>query len=136
MGFYLGDAINYDPHQVISKRRHENKNNPFEHTEVARIREAANWEDYPNKAPDNISMEQDSVSSIPGNNYPLVDLYNVVAVAGNISSLISFSGNSKKREHSSFMDTKEADTASAPKKHKIGQEEQMLLVKESSVKGK
>ena len=51
MGFYLGTAINYDPHQVISKRRQENNNNPFEHTEVVGLREAANWEDYPKKPP-------------------------------------------------------------------------------------
>ena len=82
---------------MISKERQENRNNPFEHTEVAGLKEATNWEDYPNKTPDNISMEQDSMSSIPGNNYPLMDLSNIVAVAGNISSLVSFSRNSKKR---------------------------------------
>ena len=32
MGFSLGQAINYDPHQIISKRRQVNKNKPFEHT--------------------------------------------------------------------------------------------------------
>ena len=57
MGFYLGATINYDPHQVISKRRHENKNKTSEHIEVARLIEEANWEHYPNKTPDNISME-------------------------------------------------------------------------------
>ena len=65
-------------------------------------------------------MEQDFGSSIPGNNYYPMDLSNIVAVAGNISSLISFfSGNSKKREHPDFMDIEEADTASTPKKQKI-----------------
>ena len=54
MGFSLGTTINYDPH---SKRRHENNNKPFEHTEVAGLREAANWEYYHEKAPDNVSME-------------------------------------------------------------------------------
>ena len=115
MGFSLGVAINYDPHQVISKRRHVNKNNPFEHTEVAGLREAANWEDYPNNTLDNINMEPYSVSPIPRNNYSPMDLSNIVTIAGNISSLKSFSGNSKKREHSGFMDTKEGDTASTPK---------------------
>ena len=81
-------------------------------------------------------MEQDVVSSIPGNNSPPMDLSNIVAVASNISSLISFSGNSKKREHLGFMDTKEADTTSTSKKHKIEQEVQMVHVKKSSVKGK
>ena len=70
MGFSLRATINYDPHQIISNRRQENKNKPFEHTEVAGLREAPNSEDYPNKTPGNISMEQDSVSSIPGNNLP------------------------------------------------------------------
>ena len=39
MGFSLGAAINYDLHEVISKRSHANKNKPFEHTEAARLRE-------------------------------------------------------------------------------------------------
>ena len=34
------------------------------------------------------------------------------------------------------MDTEEADTASTPKKQKIGQEGKMVQVKKSSVKGK
>ena len=97
MGFSLGAAINYDPHQVISKRRQENNDNPFECSQVAGLREVANWEDYPNKTPDNINVEQDSISSIPRNNISPMDISNIVAVAGNISSLISFSGNSKKR---------------------------------------
>ena len=42
MGFYLGAYINYDPHQVISKRKQANQNKPFEHTEVAGLREEAN----------------------------------------------------------------------------------------------
>ena len=70
MGFSLRAAINYDPHQVISKIRHANKNNPFEHTKLSGLREAADWENYYNNTPDNISMEQDSVSSIPENNPP------------------------------------------------------------------
>ena len=57
MGFSLGTAINYDPHQVIYKSRQENNNKHFEHTEVARLREETNWEDYPNKAPYNVNME-------------------------------------------------------------------------------
>ena len=136
MGFSLGATINYDPHQVISKIWHANNNNPFENTEVAGLREAANLEYYPNKTLDNISMEQDFVSSIRGNNSPPMDLSNIVAVASNISSLISFSGNSKKREHSGFMDIEEAHTASTPKKQKIWQEGKMVQVKKSSVKGK
>ena len=64
-------------------------------------------------------MEQDSVSSIRGNNSPPMDLSKIVVVTGNISSLISFLGNSKKREHPSFMDTKETNTTSTPKKQKL-----------------
>ena len=84
MGFSLRAAINHDPHQVISKRRHANKNNPFEHTKVYALREESNWEDYPKKTPDNISMEQDSSSSMPGNNSPLMDLSDIVAIFGYI----------------------------------------------------
>ena len=135
-GFCLGAAINYDRHQVISKRTQENNNITFEHIEVAGLREGPNWEDYPNKALDNFSMEQDSVSSLPGNNSPSLDLSNIVAVASNISSLMSFSGTFIKREHSNFMDTKEVDTTSTPKKQKIEQEGQMVQVKKSSMKGK
>ena len=62
MGFYSGASINCDPYQVIYKRRQENKNNIFEHNEVAGLREEANWEYYPNNTPDNISMEQDSIA--------------------------------------------------------------------------
>ena len=90
MGFSFGAAINYDPHQVVSKRIQENNNKTFECIEVARLREVDNWENYPTKTPYNISMEQDSVSSIPGNNSLPTDLSNIVVVAGNILSLISF----------------------------------------------
>ena len=81
-------------------------------------------------------MEQVSVSSLPRNNPPPMDLSNIVAVAGNILSLISFSKTSKKREHSYFMDTEEIDTASTPKKQKNEQEGQMVQVNKSSMKGK
>ena len=45
--FSPGQAINYDPHQVISKRRKAHKCRPFEHTEVPGLREVANWDDFP-----------------------------------------------------------------------------------------
>ena len=91
MGFPLGFAINYDPHQMISKRRHANSNKYFEHTEVARLREVTNWGDYPNQALDNVYMEMDSMSSLRGNNSPPMDLSNIVVAARNVSSLIIFS---------------------------------------------
>ena len=40
-------GVNYDPHHVISDRRQENKNKPFEHSEVEGLFEATNWMDYP-----------------------------------------------------------------------------------------
>ena len=42
MGFSMEASFNYDPHHVISDRRQENKNKPFEHFEVAGLSEAAN----------------------------------------------------------------------------------------------
>ena len=51
-------------------------------------------------------------------NWPII-----VAMDGNVSSLISFSGSAKKRGHSDPMDTDEIDTASTPKKNKVEQEQ-------------
>ena len=42
MRFQAEAAINYDPHHIISIMRQVNKNNPFEHFEVAGLSEAAN----------------------------------------------------------------------------------------------
>ena len=42
MGFSLGKAVNYDPHQIISKRRKAHKCKPFEHTEILGLKEATN----------------------------------------------------------------------------------------------
>ena len=42
MGLLVNDAINYDPHHLISNRRQANKNKPFEHYDVAVLPEAAN----------------------------------------------------------------------------------------------
>ena len=64
-----------------------------------------------------------------------MDLFDVVAAAGNISSLIRFSKNTKKREHAEPMDTEEVDTTSTPKRQKVEQEKQMVQVKNSSMKG-
>ena len=65
---------------MISKRRQANNNKPFEHIEVVGLKEAANWEDYPNQAPDNVYMEMDFVSSLPGNNSPPMDLSDIVEI--------------------------------------------------------
>ena len=70
--------------------RQDNKNNPFKHTEIVGLREAANWEDYPNYTTKDISMEQDLASSFPGNNSSQMNLSNIVAMPGNVLSLVSF----------------------------------------------
>ena len=120
---------------MISKRRHANNNKPYEHREVAGLRGEANWEDYPNQAPDNVCMEMDFVSSLPGNNSPPMDLSDVVAATRNVSSLIIFLENTKKREHANPMEIKEVDTASIPKRQKVEQEKQVVQVKNSSMRG-
>ena len=56
MGFSLEQDINYDPHQVISKRRKAHKCKPFEHIEIPGLREAANWDDFPNSTTMDISI--------------------------------------------------------------------------------
>ena len=57
MGFSLGQVVNYDPHQIISKRMKAHKCRNFEHTEIVRLREAANWDDFPNPTPMDTSIE-------------------------------------------------------------------------------
>ena len=49
MGFPTEDSINYDPHHIISNIRKANKNDPYEHHEVAGLLEATNWSYYPQK---------------------------------------------------------------------------------------
>ena len=56
MGFYLEQAANYDPYEIISKRRKAHKCKPFEHTEIPRLREVANWDDFPNSTMMDISI--------------------------------------------------------------------------------
>ena len=56
MGFSLEQAVNYDPHQVISKRRKAHKCKPFEHTEIPGLREVANWDDFANSTTMDISI--------------------------------------------------------------------------------
>ena len=48
MVFSLEQAVNCDPHQIISKRRKAHKCKPFEHTKIPGLREAANCDDFPN----------------------------------------------------------------------------------------
>ena len=48
-----------------------------------------------------------------------MNLPNTVTMAGDVSSLVSFSDNTKNRDHAKPMDTDDIDTASTPKKHKM-----------------
>ena len=82
MEFPQDQAINYDPHQVISKRKTTLKCRPFEQMEVPGIRGKANWDDFPNPAPMDTSTEQDTGSQLPGIASPQRDLAKVVAIAG------------------------------------------------------
>ena len=70
-------------------------------------------------------MEQDFVSSMLGNNSSQMNLFNIVAMAGKVSALVSFSKDTKKREHVDPMDPDEIDTASTPKKKKLEQKQQI-----------
>ena len=56
MGFSMESSVNYDPHHIISDRRKENKNKPFEHSEVAGLSGATNWIDNPNDSNDGEDM--------------------------------------------------------------------------------
>ena len=65
-----------------------------------------------------------------------MDLSNIVAALGNVSSLTRFSENTKKREHAEPMDIEEVDTASTPKRRKVEQGRKMIQVKKNSGKSK
>ena len=116
MEFSLGQAINYDPHQVISKRRKDHKCRPFEHTEILGLRESMNWDDFPNPTPMDTSGEQDSGSQLPRVVSPQRELAIVVAIVGGFSSLVNYSASSMKRGDPEPMYTEEMDTTSMPKK--------------------
>ena len=123
MKFSLEQAINFDPHQVISKRRKAYKCKPFEHTEIPRLREASNWDDFPNSTTMDISIGRGSVSPLPWDNSPKRELSKLFSITGNASSLVSYSWISMKRGLSEPMETDEVDTASMPKKKKIEKEQ-------------
>ena len=52
---------------------------------------------------------------------PQRELAKIVAIAGDVSSLVSYSASSVKRGDMEPMDTEEVDTASMPKRQKIKQ---------------
>ena len=115
MGFSLEQAVNYDPHQIISKRRKAHKCKPFEHTKILILREVANWDDFPNLAPMDTSIEQDTGSYFPRIVSPQRELAKIVAIAADVLSLVSYSMSLVKRGGMDPMDTQEVDTSSMPK---------------------
>ena len=119
---------------MISKRRQANKNNPFKKIEIARLRQAMNWDDYPNLTTKEVNMEQNSASSLPGENSSPMDLSKIVTMARDVYPLVSFSENTKKRDHAKPMDTDDIDTASRPKKHKVELNQQIGQVKKSGMR--
>ena len=135
MVFSLGQAVNYDLHQIISKRRKAHKCRPSEHTEIVGLMEATNWDDFPNPTLMDTSIERRTGSPLPGVASPQRELSKVVAIARNVSSLVSYSVSSIKREGSKPMKTEEVDTASMPKNQKIEQGHKLVQVKKSNTKG-
>ena len=135
MGFSLEQDVNYDPHQIISKRRKPHKCKPFEHSETPGLKEVANWDDFPNSAAMDVSIGQSSVSPLPWVTSPQRELSKVVEIAGNTSLLVSYSGSSMKRGFPEPMETEEVDTTSMPKRQKIEQEQQLVQVKRRNTKG-
>ena len=121
MEFSLGQAVNYDPHQIISKRRKAHKCRPFEHTEIPGLRESANWDDFPNLAPMDTSIEQGTGSQLPRVVSPQRELATVVAIAEEFSSLVRYLASSMKRGDLGPM-----DTASMPKKQKVEPGQQLV----------
>ena len=71
-------------------------------------------------------MGQNSASSLPGEISSQMDLSNIVTMAGDVSSLVSFSENTKKRDHAEPMDTDDIDTTSVPKKNRVEPEQQIV----------
>ena len=85
-----------------------------------------NWDDYPNHTTKDVSMEQNSASFLPGENSSRMNLSNIVTMAGDVSSLASFSESNKERDHAKPMDTDDVDTTSTPKNHKLELEQQIV----------
>ena len=75
---------------MISKRIQANKNKPFNHTKIAGLKEAANWDDYPNITTKEVNMEKNSASALPGENSSPMDLSNIITIVGDVSPLVIF----------------------------------------------
>ena len=93
----------------------------FEQIEIPTLREATNWDDFPNPTLMDTSIEWSTGSPLPGIASPQIDLSKVVAIAGNVSSLVSYSVSSMKIGGLEPIDTEEVDTTNMPKKQKIEQ---------------
>ena len=65
-----------------------------------------------------ISIGQSFVSPLPWVTSPQRELYKVVAISGNVPSLVNYSGSSMKRGFPELIETGEVGTASIPKKKK------------------
>ena len=91
MGFFTEFSINYDPHHVISNGRWDLKRKPFEHDEVARLEEAANWSDYPHETKKDTDMREGSTSSLKEITSLHPSTSNLVSMAEKIATLASYS---------------------------------------------
>ena len=95
MGFLVEAAVNYDPHHVISNRRHTNKNKPFDHSEVAGLSEAKNWMDYPKDINNGENMQEDSLSYSIGSSSPQQDISSILVASTHVTPLAIFSKKSE-----------------------------------------
>ena len=114
--FSMEDAINYNPHHIISNRRQANKNKPFEHSEVEGLSKATNWMDYPKDINNGGNMQEDSLSSAPRINSPHHNLSGIVVAATDVNPLASFFEKRNKRDFLHAMDIEEEYTSRTPKK--------------------
>ena len=126
MGFFTKFSINYDPHHVISNRGGALKRKTFEHDEVARLEEAANWSDYPHETKKDTDMREGSNSSVKEITSLHLGTFNLVSVAEKIMPLGSYSEKTNKRDFLDVMDTEEEDTVKTPKKPIIEVEGQLV----------
>ena len=63
-----------------------------------------------------------------------MDLSNIVTMARDVSSLVIFLENTKKRYHAKLMDIDDLDMASMPKKNRVEPKQQIVQVKRSGMR--
>ena len=105
MGFLNKAAINYDPHHIISIRREVNKNNTFEHFEVASLPETANQLDYPHETQGDVDMQEYSTSSIREVTSPQPSTSILVPAAEKVTPIASCYERTNKRDFSNDTET-------------------------------